>query len=174
MDEILRRMVARVNASAYIPNDVGERIKERVMAKPVKLKGGKEFSFVSKSGVEAKYPWDEWFNGDLLMLERSEGTENEKGTIEAPTTTRDYNVSTNAMIPKIHTAARRRYKVVQISRVDADGKRLQDALIIRARDMDQDERVAEDIKRAEERERRDAKAASEAMVEAGEPVATAS
>jgi hypothetical protein len=46
---------------------------------------------------------------------------------------------------------RLRYKVVQISRLDADGHRLDNALIIKARDMTAVERVAEDLKRAEEK-----------------------
>lgn len=123
------------------------------MAQKVHLKKGKEFVFKAPAaGGALKYPWDEWFDGTLWMLERSEGPENEKGTIEAPTVARDYGVPTNAMVPKLHTAARRRYKVVQISRYDADGNRLKDALIIKARDMTPDERVAEDQLRAEEKE----------------------
>jgi hypothetical protein len=104
------------------------------MAQKVKLKKGQEFHFVSpKPGGAAQsiYPWDEWLSGDLLMLEQSQGE-------------RD---------AKLHTAARRRYKVVQVSRVDADGKRLTNALIIRARDMDADERELEDIQRADDKGR---------------------
>lgn len=130
------------------------------MAKQVKLARGKEFNFEQK-GKGAKYPWDEWFNGDLLMLERHDGPENEKGTIEddKATTKRDYGVPNNHMLPKIHTAARKRYKVCQISRYDADGKRLKNALIIRARDMNTEERMAEDILRAEEKAKAKAKKA---------------
>lgn len=130
------------------------------MAKQVKLGKGKEFSFAQapKGGV-AKYPWDEWFDGSLLMLERSEGPENDKGTIEEPTVAKDYGVPTNAMVPKLHTAARRRYKVCQISRMDADGKRLKDALIIRARDMTPEERAEEDALRIEEKAKAKAKKA---------------
>lgn len=120
------------------------------MAKPVKLKKGAEFNF-TKKGTASKYPWNEWFNGDLLMIERSEGPENEKGTIEVPTVAKDYGVPNDAMPPKIKTAARRRYKVCETSRVDADGQKLKDAFIIRARDMTADERIAEDLKRAEEK-----------------------
>lgn len=127
------------------------------MATKVKLGKGKEFEFRPSrvGGFAAKYPWDEWFNGDLLLLERSEGPANDKGTVEHPTTARDYGVPQNAMPPKIHTAARRRYKVVQISRVDADGVRLANhGLIIKARDMTPDERSAEDLLRAEEKAER--------------------
>lgn len=126
------------------------------MAKAVKLRKGQEFVFAAPKrggGGEAKYPWDQWFDGTLIMLERSEGEDNDKGTIEAPTVKKDFEVSVNSMVPKLHTAARRRYKVVQISRTDVDGNRLKDALIIRARDMDADERVAEDLLRAEEKEK---------------------
>lgn len=123
------------------------------MAQKIKLGKGKEFQFKERSvGGEPKYPWDEWFDGSLYMIERSEGPENEKGTIEVPTVAKDFGVSVNAMVPKLHTAARRRYKVVQISRHDADGNKLKNALIIRARDMTDEERVEEDQLRAEEKE----------------------
>lgn len=136
------------------------------MAKPVKLARGKEFTFKqTPSGIgETKYPWDEWFNGDLLMLERSDGPENEKGTIEVPTTERDFGVPVNSMPAKIQTAARRRYKVVQISRLDTDGKKLTNALIIKARDMDASERAEEAILRAEEREAQKAKIIEKRML----------
>ena len=148
MRETLEQLVARVNASAFIPLE-----DYTAMAKPVKLGKGKTFTFASPKGggQSSKYPWDEWFKGDLLMLERSSGTEGEKGTIETVTDKRDYEVPNEAMPPKIKTAARRRYKVCQISRVDADGNRLVDALIIQARDMTAEERVEEDILRAEEK-----------------------
>lgn len=123
------------------------------MAQKIKLGKGKEFHFKERAvGGVLKYPWDEWFDGSLYLLERSEGPENEKGTIESPTVPKDFGVSVNAMVPKLHTAARRRYKVVQISREDADGARLKNALIIRARDMTDEEKVAEDVLRAEEKE----------------------
>lgn len=135
------------------------------MAKAVKLAKGKEFTFTSAgAGQPSKYPWDEWFNPDpksfsngLVMLERSEGTEDEKGTIVTVTEKRDYEVSNDAMVPKIKTAGRRRYKVVQVNRLDADGNKLENALIIRARDMTPDERIAEDILRAEEKESQQAR-----------------
>lgn len=158
--ETLEQMCARANASAYIPPpeptaNVGRKA-VCSMATKVKLAKGREFHFAPAKafGGEAKYPWDEWFNGDLLLLERSEGPENDKGTVleGQETVKRDYNVPRDAMPPKIKTAARRRYKVVQISRVDADGKKLPNGgLIIRARDMTADERVAEDVLRAEEK-----------------------
>ncbi len=64
---------------------------------------------------------------------------------------RDYEVQTDAMPAKLKTAGRRRYKVVQISRLDADGHKLQGALIIKARDMTAEERQAEGLLRAEEK-----------------------
>jgi hypothetical protein len=124
------------------------------MATKVKVSKGKEFVFRTGVGaVAAKYPWAEWFCGDLLLLERHTGPENAKGTIEdaAATETKDYGVPTNAMHPKIKTAARKRYVVCQVSTRDADGNRLVDSLIIRARPMTAEERVAEDMKRAEEK-----------------------
>lgn len=116
------------------------------MAKPIKLSKGKEFNF-GKTGVTTKYPWTEWFNGDLLMIEHSD-IDSASGAVIAK---KDYDVPTDAMPPKIKTAARKRYKICMISRHDADGVKLNDALIIRARDMTADERQAEDLKRAEEK-----------------------
>jgi hypothetical protein len=84
-----------------------------------------------------KYPWDEWFSGDLLLLEKS--TDAEK---------KDFDVDVDSMPPRIKAAARRRYKIVQISLLDADGNKLADSLIIKARDMTAEERVAEDRRRA--------------------------
>lgn len=167
MRETLQQVTARANASAFIPPEeptarVGRK-KGTKMATKVKIPRGREFEFkpATGGGGAHKYPWDEWFSGDLLLLERSEGLENGKGTIEKPTTTRDYGVPQDAMAPKIKTAARRRYKVVQISRLDADGKRLENSgLIIRARDMTAEERVEEDILRAEEKEAAKTKKAS--------------
>ena len=163
------RMVARINACAYLADEPLTGSGEQLMAKHVKLARGKEFTFsASKGGMSAKYPWDEWLNGELLLLERSEGTEDEKGTISDISDKKDYEVATEQMPPKLKTAARRRYKVVQISRKDADGNRLTNALIIRARDMDADERTAEDLLRAEE------KAAKKAEAEAnGQPATDA-
>lgn len=134
------------------------------MAKQVKLKRGQEFQFKAATGgaVASKYPWDEWFNGDLLIIERSEGKSDDKGTVVDITTKKDFEVSVDSMPAKIKTAARRRYKVVQVSRRDADGNKLEDALIIQARDMTDEEKVAEDQQRAEEKEAAKAKKAEEA------------
>lgn len=140
--ETLEQLVARLNGSAYLPNK-----EPTAMAKVVKLPKGKEINFSSSGGATGKYPWDEWFkvdedgHGSLLMLEQDEGD-----------TKKDFDVEVDAMPAKIKTAARRRYKVVQISRRDADGKKLENALIIKARNMTADERAAEDILRAEEKE----------------------
>ncbi len=124
------------------------------MASKVKMPKNKDFSFeTSGRGFAAKYPWDDWFSGDLLMLERHEGPENDKGTIEddAATVKKDYGVPNDGMLPKIKTAARARYKVCQVSRKDADGQKLVNALIIKARPMTPDERVEEDELRAVEK-----------------------
>ncbi len=159
--ETYEQLVAWVNGSAFIPppNPTGA-----IMAKPVKLAKGKEFHFnVAGARTETKYPWDEWFSGNLLLLERSSGNENNKGTIVEISEKRDYEVPTLGMPPKINTAARRRYKVCQISRMDADGTKLKDALIIKARDMTPEERVEEDILRQDEKaELKQRKAAAKA------------
>lgn len=150
------------------------------MAKPIKLGKGKEFTFAPAGGggQASKYPWDEWFatddqgQGKLLLLEQSEGTKDEKGTVTGVTSKKDYEVDTNAMPAKLKTAARRRYKVVQVSRRDADGNKLVDSIIIRARDMDDDERTAEDLLRAEEKAEADAKRKAGKSPTAREAVAT--
>lgn len=149
-DLTFEQFVARVNASGFLPTEGVTQV-----ATKINLKKGKEFHFVDRAvGGVTKYPWDEWFDGSLYLLERSSGPENEKGTIEVPEEggARDFGVSINAMIPKLHTAARRRYKVVQVSRNDEHGNRLTNGLIIRARDMSDEERTAEDVLRAEEKE----------------------
>lgn len=148
MQETFEQLVARVNLNSFIPS---EDHTGGIMAKQVKLSKGKEFNFnVSKTGT-TKYPWDEWFTGNLLMLEQSSGEADDKGTIVAIIEKRDYEVNTDAMPPKLKTAGRRRYKVVQVSRRDADGNKLVNALIIKARNMDTEEREAEDMLRAEEK-----------------------
>ena len=103
-----------------------------------------------------------------MLLERSEGPENDKGTIEEPTVMRDYGVPRDAMHPKTKTAARRRYKVVFLSNREYDtkagsfsGPKLENGgIILQARDMTPDERVEEDILRAEEKEKLKAKKAA--------------
>ncbi len=160
MAESFDQLVARVNGHAFFPpvDPTGGL----AVAKPIKLAKGKEFQFNVSGGREVtKYPWDEWFGGNLLLLERSSGKENDKGTIVEVDEKRDYEVPTNGMPPKIKTAARRRYKVCQISHLDADGNRLKDALIIKARDMNDEERVEEDMLRAEEKEELKSKKAAE-------------
>lgn len=151
--ETLEQLVARLNGGAYLPNK-----EYGVMAKVVKLPKGKEFSFSAGAGGATKYPWDEWFkvkdgeeHGDIIMLERDDGD-----------TKKDFDVDVDAMPAKIKTAARRRYKVVQISRRDCDGKKLENAVIIRARNMTPDERTAEDMARAEEKAEAKAKREAEA------------
>jgi hypothetical protein len=148
--ETFEQLIARVNAGGYLPPVGVSTMRELKMAK------GKEYTFKTAKAAQSKYPWDEWFNGKLNLIERSVGPENDKGTIEEPTEAKDYGVPTDAMPPKIKVAARRRYKVCQIGRTDADGSRLVDALIIRARDMNAEERAAEDLLRAEEKAKRQA------------------
>lgn len=177
MRETLEQLVARVNASAFLPSDVGDYIKERTVAKPVKLKQGSEFTFrAAKSGFGSKYPWDDWFSGDLLMIEQAVGSGvDDKGNVTGITDPKDFSVSVDAMVPKLKTAARRRYKHVDVSRFDVHGKRLEGALIIRARDMTPDERTEEDVKRAEEAEaakERRAKGNGATHAHSGEHVST--
>lgn len=162
MRETFEQLVARVNASAFVPSTKGES----KMAKVVKLPKNREFSFkTTKGGAAEKYPWDEWLSGELLLLERSEGTENEKGTIDNITEKKDFEVSVNQMVPKVQIAARKRYKVVQISRHDVDGNKLHKALIIRARPMTDDERDAENERAEAERvKKEEAKARKAAPV----------
>ena len=170
------RMVARINACAYLADEPITGSGEKIMAKQVKLKKNAEFTFsASKGGMSAKYPWDEWFNGDLLLLERSvEKDDGQGGQVKDAdgnivfSEKKDYEVAKEMMVPKLKTAARRRYKVVQTSRKDADGNRLVNALIIRARDMDTDERTAEDLLRAEEKDAKKAEAEGN-----GQPTSTA-
>ena len=140
----LERLVSRLNAGAYLPPIPKE---DTTMAKQVKLAKGKEFVFARTAQV-GKYPWDQWLDGSLLLLERSDvadGTNKLKDGGEK----RDFEVDTDAMVAKLRTAARRRFKVVQVSKKDADGTKLKDALIIKARDMDAAERLAEEQRRAE-------------------------
>lgn len=164
--ESFEQFVARINASAYLPpsNPTAEEYLSRKgpnMARQVKLPKGKEFEFKKSTGgaFALKYPWDEWFNGDLLLIERSDVDED--GEPVKGGQKRDYEVEQDAMPAKIKTAARRRYKVVQISKRDHEGKPLEHkGLIIRARDMDAAERQAEDQLRAEEKAaRKEAKTA---------------
>ena len=151
LDDRLRRLVAQANAGAFIPpSDPTGATK---MAREFKMPKGAKLAKTAATG-ETKYPWDEWFSGKLLLIERSEGAENDKGTIEVPTTVRDYGVPRDAMGPKIKTAARRRYKVVDVYRRDHNGAKLEnEGLLIQARDMTDEERVTEDILRAEEKEK---------------------
>lgn len=125
------------------------------MPKQVKLARGREFAFkAGKAGRESKYDWDAWLKGDLLQIEQSVGEKDEDGNVVEVTEKKDYEVRTEAMPGKLRSAARRRYKVVQVSRLDADGHPLKNALIIQARDMTPDERTAEDLRRAEVKSRR--------------------
>lgn len=110
----------------------------------------KKFEFKPAS-AKSKYPWDAMFNGDLNVLVKGE----------------DYDVDTAHMIPKLKTAARRRYKIVEVSTRDHKGDKLEDMLIIRARDMNEQERADEDAKRAQEKvNRAEARESEETAAEA--------
>lgn len=128
------------------------------MAKLVKMPKNREFVFKAPSkGKESRYDWAEWFKtnddgqGQLLMLEQSAGDKDDNGDVVEVTEKRDYESRTDQMPGKIKAAARRHYKVVQISRTDYDNNKLENSLIIKARDMTPDEVEAEDIRRAEEK-----------------------
>ena len=135
------------------------------MPKKVTLPKGKTFEFKKATGAGSKYNWDAMFTGDLVLI--SKGTDDQLKTGDC-----DYTVAEDAMIPKIKTAARRRYKVVSVSRVDHQGNKLVDSLILQARDMTADERTAEDQKRAEEKiARAEARAEEEGESTEGETAA---
>lgn len=132
------------------------------MAREFKLNKGVKFEF-KRQAPTSTYPWADWFSGKLMLIERHSGTENAKGTIEEEgiTTRRDYGVPALAMPPKIKTAARKRYKVVQTSFRGPDGKKLENGgILLQSRDMTPAERMEEDRLRAEE------KAAQKATIEA--------
>lgn len=140
------------------------------MAKLLKMPKGKEFQFhPSKSRGQSKYDWDSWLDGQTWVLEQSIGERGENGSVVNITEKRDYEVPTNYMPAKLKLAGRKRYKVVQVSRVDHNGERLKEALIIRARDMTDDERVDEDLLRAEEREKLKAARSTNTNGEADDP-----
>lgn len=166
--ETLEQLIARVNRSAFVPPPE-PTAGVRVMAKPVKLKKGQEFTFSSaRGGAEQKYPWDEWLTGELLMLEQSEGDKDEKGNVVNVRVKKDFEVDTNLMPAKVKLAGRKRYKVVQVSRKDADGNKLDGAIIIKSRDMTAEERQAEDLLRAEEAEKAKQRRAEKAAESDGE------
>lgn len=107
---------------------------------------------------ESPLPWDEWFapecGAEGLPLHGDGSSPLWELEQDTPTEKRDYSVDTNAMVAKVKRAARKRYKVVQISRTDADGNGLINSIIVQARNMTADERLGEDILRAEERDLR--------------------
>lgn len=130
------------------------------MPKPVKLGKGREFEFKSaKPGSESKYDWASWFNPDpakfpngLVMLVQSTGKKDAKGTVVEVDEKGDYDIDTNGMVPKLKNAARRFYKNIKVSRFGPDGEKLEGALIFKVSDMTSEERTAEDVLRAEEKE----------------------
>lgn len=118
------------------------------MAKHVKVRGGKEFVFKEVKGFQSRYPWEEWLKGDLLQIEQSAGTKDEDGRVTEVSKKNDFEVTPDEMVGKLRGAARRRFKVVKISKVDQDGKLLEDSLIIQARDMTPEEKESEKARRA--------------------------
>lgn len=108
----------------------------------------KKFEFKSAKS-SSKYQWDAILDGNQNVICKGE----------------DYELDTDSMPPKIKTAARRRYKTVKISTRDHNGNKLTEMLVVQAFDMDTDQRAAEDIKRAEEKEARAAAKAAESDAE---------
>lgn len=112
----------------------------------------------SQTGGGLKYPWDDWFNNQPWIIERSDGPESEVGSVieGRETVRRDYNVPIEGMPPKLKTAARRRYKVFTVlQRTDPahkDGRKLPNGgYCIQTRDMTVAERKEEDALREEEK-----------------------
>lgn len=148
------------------------------MAKPVKLGKGKVFTFKS-AGSKSKYPWDKLCNpdedkfpGGLVLLEQDEGEKDPKtGTVVNVTKKNDFNMTVDLMINRVRVESRKRYKVAQFSRYDADGNRLENSFIYKVRDMTFDEKHIEDVRRSEVKLRKiREKEAEEA--EANEPAPT--
>ncbi len=126
--------------------------------KQVKLHRGRtEFPFKATKGPQSKYPWDKWLDGNLNQISAGE----------------DFELERDQMVGKLRGAARRRFKVVSISKLDQDDKPLENALVIQARDMTPEEKESERARRAgrkaKKAEKRSAKkkAAAEAAVGAG-------
>ena len=151
------------------------------MAKPVKLSKGKKITFAPpRSGARGQYDWDRWFNPDphkfpegLVLLEQSLGEKDESGNVVNVTEKRDFSMSPKFMVLKIRGAARRRFKIVQVTRNDADGNRMEDAIIIQARDMTEDEKHIERVRRSDRKlAKLKKKEAAEAKAQ-GAPSATA-
>lgn len=111
------------------------------------MKTLKKFEFKTAS-ASSKYPWDAILDGKINVITKGE----------------DYEVETDAMPPKIKTAARRRYKTVKVAiMTDDDGKKT-DTIAVQATDMTPDQRIAEDAKRAEEKAKRKADGEAEEQV----------
>ncbi len=145
------------------------------MAEVVKLRGGKEFHFKETKGPQSKYPWDEWLSGGLLKLKQSDGEKDENGVVIKIVHQKDFEVHPDSMPGKLKSAARRRFKVVKISKVDQDDKPLENSLIIQAREMTPVEVEFERNRRAGRKAKREAKRAkkkSDAAALAGTAPAT--
>jgi len=122
------------------------------MPQAVKINKGKTFEFkAATGGTGCKYDWDTILNGQPWIITQGED-------FHDPITRDDMKV-------KAKTAARIRYKTVKTSKFafDANGKscdKLPDnQLFILATPMTDDQRVEEDMKRAEEKEAATAKKA---------------
>lgn len=96
------------------------------MAKKIELP--KSFTFETRSfggGGAAKYPYDQWFNGEAWLISKGE----------------DYPGKTAYMPYKLTLAALKRGKHVDISRVGPNGESLKDALLIKARPLTEEEKL---------------------------------
>lgn len=99
--ETLEQMVARLNAGAYIPNSDPEppnapRGKKETQTMPKQIKA-KDFAFKAPTQT-SKYSWNEWLNGDALVLVRGE----------------DYAPESDSFTSAIKTAAAKRGQDVAI------------------------------------------------------------
>lgn len=114
------------------------------------MKTLKSFTFKPAPSKASKYKWDEILNGEAQQIFRGKD--------------KDYEVETDAMAPKIKTAARRRFKTVKISRLDEKGNKLKDSLILQAFDMTAEERAEENARR---KAKKDARRAEREAAKAG-------
>ena len=118
------------------------------MPRQVKLGKGQEFIYhAPRRGATGKYPWELWLTDKWQYLDRD--TVDQAGNVLQKG---DFSIDVNIMVPKIKAAARRRYLVAEVSRTDADGvTKLENCICVRARQMNEQERVEEDAKRVKER-----------------------
>lgn len=133
------------------------------MAEIVKLTKS-DVSAIAKAKADRNggqvYPWKEWFDGQARILREGDRDDNNK--LIPGGDPRDFLQPSAYMPAKFKTAARAHYKVLEVlSTVLPDGTKLKNAYLLKARDMNPQERTAEDaqrvIDRAAAKMKRDAK-----------------